>query len=184
MKGKVPRRVPRIFPFVGHGDDVFVVEVVPLAVTPVLSFYGRGWSRWVTFDPSTEVAVIKLLGPEQTGKRLALYFCGIFATRLAGTAGVEFVSLGPPLRKKVVKSVPKGLRPSQGDRRGGTTYDRRLFVRKPKSNGLLGSRLNLLAVDCSRLRALARWIHSVLITVNHAVVYSVLHVGAPVVDSE
>src|SRR6516164_2786333 len=123
MKCKVPRRVPRIFPFVGHGDDVFVVEVVPFAVTPVLSFHGRGWARGVTFDPSTEVAVIKLLGPEQTGKRLALHRCGIFATRLAGTAGVEFVSLGPPLRKKVVRS--------------GTTYDRRLFVREPKSNGLL-----------------------------------------------
>jgi hypothetical protein len=32
MKGQVPSRMPRIFPFVRHRDDVGVVHVVPMVV--------------------------------------------------------------------------------------------------------------------------------------------------------
>ena len=42
MKREVPRRIPRILPFVGHGDDVGVVEVRPFVVAPMLAFGGGG----------------------------------------------------------------------------------------------------------------------------------------------
>ena len=37
VKGQVPAGVPGIFPFVRHRDHIEVVEVLPLAVAPILA---------------------------------------------------------------------------------------------------------------------------------------------------
>ena len=45
VEGQVPGRVPRVFPLVGHGDDVLVQHVEPLRVPGIsISAYGAGWS--------------------------------------------------------------------------------------------------------------------------------------------
>ena len=52
VKREIPGRVPRIFPLVGHGDDVGVVEMAPLMVAPVEPFARRFRSRRIAFDPA------------------------------------------------------------------------------------------------------------------------------------
>src|ERR1700751_4663544 len=41
VESQIPRRVPRIFPFVRHGDDVVVVEMSPILVSSVLPLFRR-----------------------------------------------------------------------------------------------------------------------------------------------
>src|SRR5262245_64562340 len=45
MEGEVPRRVPRVFPFVGHGNNVRVVQVLPIRVAAVFALGDRKSTR-------------------------------------------------------------------------------------------------------------------------------------------
>src|SRR5438445_106007 len=66
VKREVPRCVPRIFPFIRHGQNVFVVKMRPFLVAAVPALWGwRGDSR-IAFKPSSNIVVIKLLGPEHS----------------------------------------------------------------------------------------------------------------------
>ena len=66
VKREVPRCVPRIFPFIWHGQNVFVVKMRPILVAAVPALWGwRGGSR-IAFEPSSNIVVIKLLGPEHS----------------------------------------------------------------------------------------------------------------------
>src|SRR5215469_4578368 len=62
MKGKVPRREPRILPLVRHRDDVIAEHVEPLAVADLP---GRGphWIGAVLLEPSVRVVKEVLLTP-------------------------------------------------------------------------------------------------------------------------
>ena len=44
--------VPWIFPFVGHRDDIGVIEVRPLAITSLPAFLRRRWVSGVTDRPA------------------------------------------------------------------------------------------------------------------------------------
>ena len=71
MKRQVPGGVPGIFPFVRHGDDIFVVEVWPIVITTIEPFLR--WRRivQVSLKPTLYDIVIVLLRPEQPGEALA-----------------------------------------------------------------------------------------------------------------
>ena len=73
MKGKVPRRIPGIFPFVGHRDDIVVVQVEPFLVAPLMAVCGRRGERRVAVEPPGDVVIVELLGPEHSGESLALH---------------------------------------------------------------------------------------------------------------
>ena len=78
MKSQVPGGVPGILPFVGHGNDVGVVKMVPLviATTAAARCGGVGPGR-IAFEPALTIVVVKLLAPEQSGERLAHDICAI-----------------------------------------------------------------------------------------------------------
>ncbi|MNI25009.1 hypothetical protein D3C73_786470 [compost metagenome] len=73
LKAQVPGRVPRVFPGIGHGNDVEIRQVPPMAVADVRA--PRWWRRLrrVAIEPQIDVEIIQLLGPEQSSQGLALY---------------------------------------------------------------------------------------------------------------
>ena len=60
VKSKIPRGIPGVFPLVGHGDDVVVIEVGPILVAAFLSVSGRHGAGGIAFEPRLHVVVIKL----------------------------------------------------------------------------------------------------------------------------
>ena len=111
VERQVPGRIPRVLPFVGHGDHVAVIEVSPVVVAAVLPAGGRRRLRRVAFQPVRHRVMIKLLGPQQPCICLAHD-----GTRGIGTRqqlAVELVGLsGPPLEQcigsvQVLLTVPR-----------------------------------------------------------------------------
>ena len=64
VKRQIPRGIPRILPFVGHGNNVVVVKMRPVLVAAVPSAVRRLRTRRIAFEPRAHVVVIKLFGPE------------------------------------------------------------------------------------------------------------------------
>src|SRR6201987_484632 len=52
VKGQVPRRIPGIFPLVGHGNDVVVQHVEPVGVTDSSSAGPQHWMSVMLGEPS------------------------------------------------------------------------------------------------------------------------------------
>ena len=78
MEGEVPRGVPGIFPFVGHRDDVVVVEMAP---DRVAAGFARSRRRHrIAVEPACDVVV--LLAPYHPSERLPHYRC-LLVTRVA-----------------------------------------------------------------------------------------------------
>ena len=93
MKGKVPGRKPRIFPFVGHGNDVFIIEVLPIRVPAIFSPCGRRRSCGVAGQPGAHVKMIKLFAPQHSRKCLTLNILGIGGMARSEAFGKKFVRL-------------------------------------------------------------------------------------------
>jgi hypothetical protein len=66
VKGEIPRCVPRVFPLVGHRDDVRVVEVRPVGVARLRVMRGRARLVRIAGEPAAHVVVVKLLRPQQS----------------------------------------------------------------------------------------------------------------------
>ena len=71
MKRQVPGGVPRILPFVGHRDDVGVVEVMPFVIASGHALCRGVGSAGIALKPTADVVMIELLAPQQTAERLA-----------------------------------------------------------------------------------------------------------------
>ena len=72
VKRKIPRRIPRVFPLVRHGNDVGIVQMRPFVIAPELpARIGCRLGR-IALKPPVHVVVIALLAPDQAGKGLAL----------------------------------------------------------------------------------------------------------------
>ena len=67
VEGKVPGCIPGVLPFVGHGDDVRIVEMAPFPVSPVCALSGRRWLSRIAIEPLLHDVVIELLGPQHPG---------------------------------------------------------------------------------------------------------------------
>ena len=70
VKGEVPAGEPRVFPVVGHGDDVVGDEVAPLEVARVGAVGRR--EGGVAVEPFADVVVVEHFVPVQTGEGLLL----------------------------------------------------------------------------------------------------------------
>src|ERR1044072_9592041 len=70
MKRKIPRRVPRILPLGGHGNDIGVVEMFPLVIAAAHTLCRRLRCGRITTQPLLYDIVIELFGPEHTGECL------------------------------------------------------------------------------------------------------------------
>ena len=71
LEREIPRGVPRVLPLVGHRDDVFVIQVTPVAVAAALPGLGRARGLRITVQPIGNVEVVELLAPEQAGGGLS-----------------------------------------------------------------------------------------------------------------
>ena len=66
MKRQVPGRVPRIFPFIRHGNNVVVIKMGPILVAAVPALVRWFGASGIAFEPGAHVVVIKLLRPEHS----------------------------------------------------------------------------------------------------------------------
>ena len=80
VKGQVPRRKPRVLPFVGHRKDVRVVKVRPIVIAPFLAFRRRRRLAGIAIEPGAHVVVIALLGPQHARERLPHARCARLRT--------------------------------------------------------------------------------------------------------
>src|SRR5438552_13744132 len=79
VKGEIPRGVPREFPFVRHRHHTLVIKMTPAGVAPVFTFLRRRWEAGIALEPLLHDVMVKLLGPKQSGQRLALDRAMLFA---------------------------------------------------------------------------------------------------------
>ena len=70
VEGQVPGGIPGIFPFVGHRDDVPVVEVRPVGIAAGGALRGRRWLLRVALEPIPHDIMVKLFAPQQPGVSL------------------------------------------------------------------------------------------------------------------
>ncbi len=85
MEAEIPGGEPRIFPFVGHRDDVGGIEMAPAAVASELPRQRRRRLARVAVEPFGDVVAIVLLAPEHAREGLALHEAQI----LVGDSGLE-----------------------------------------------------------------------------------------------
>src|SRR5215831_10703639 len=94
MEGEVPRGIPWIFPFVGHGDDVVVVEMAPVRVATGCACLGRTYD--IAVEPARDVVMIELLAPQDPGECLP-HHCRLFLARaVGGKRCIVLVSFAAP----------------------------------------------------------------------------------------
>ena len=67
MKRQVPRGVPRVFPFVGHREDVTIEHVGPIRVAARLARLRRRRNVGIAREPVLHDIMVKLFVPEQAG---------------------------------------------------------------------------------------------------------------------
>ena len=131
VERQVPGRVPRVFPLVGHRDDVFVIQVDPLRVAALQSRRRRRGLARIALEPRLDHEIVKLLGPQQPRESLPLNSLGVVGER-SGAERVEFVGLGDPFREQPVeiridvRHQPRWL----GRLRQAQTHDRGLPGRR------------------------------------------------------
>mmetsp|Transcript_77902 Transcript_77902/g.225325 ORF Transcript_77902/g.225325 Transcript_77902/m.225325 type:complete len:260 (+) Transcript_77902:1552-2331(+) len=104
MEGQVPGGVPGEFPLVGHGDDVAILHVVPIAVAdgPARRL-GRRRTRRVALEEGVDVEVVELFRPDHPGQSLALDAAMFIIGDVALERGVECVPLLLRRRDNVVE---------------------------------------------------------------------------------
>ncbi len=93
VKGEVPRREPGVFPLVGHGEYVLVIDVYPAVVPPQFPRLGGRGAEGVAVEPFLDDVIIKLLGPQHSRESLALYIREVRRERVRAHPFVKLVRL-------------------------------------------------------------------------------------------
>src|SRR5215813_8746116 len=103
MKRKVPRGVPWILPLIRHGNDIGIVEMCPLVISPTDARRRRLGGGRITIQPLLNYVVIELFGPEHTGECLTHDQPRIIG-KISGNDGpIELVSLVDPSDEDIFK---------------------------------------------------------------------------------
>ena len=103
VERQIPGGVPGVFPFVGHGDDVAVVEVDPICVA-ARGAGGRGRRLLrVALQPVLNDVMIELLAPEQPGIGLARDAGFVFVEPSREALRVKLVSLANTVLEYLVE---------------------------------------------------------------------------------
>ena len=115
VKGEVPAGEPRVFPVVGHGDDVVGDEVAPLEVARVGAVGRR--EGGVAVEPFADVVVVEHFVPIQAGEGLLLDLplCGIEGGR--GDGVIIFGALAAPGGHHLAE-----IHPARGPRRAESHF--------------------------------------------------------------
>jgi hypothetical protein len=115
VKREIPGGKPRVFPLVGHGDDVAAVEMGPVAVAAELAGRRRSRRLRIALEPVLDGKVIKLLGPQEAGIALADDVALVGRGARRNDAGVEFVRLALGAGEFAVEVGTEGERGCGGD---------------------------------------------------------------------
>ena len=83
MESQIPGSIPRIFPFVRHGDNVVIDHVKPFAVPDALAAVRAHRVDAVFLEPFVGIEKEVLLAPEHPGQGLA-HDIGRVIAELAG----------------------------------------------------------------------------------------------------
>ena len=175
VEGEVPGGVPGVLPLVGHGDDVVVDHVEPLAVPEVAAAVVEGMGV-VLLQPRIAVPVVVLLGPEHAGEGLAHHVGRIRRDRGRGHGRVELVRLPQPGGQGLVEVLPEG---------DGAPFGRRARPGRSLGGEAQPHRRRLAGADRQPvvrrgLGAVPLGVHRLLATLDHVVVDAVLEVRARV----
>ena len=102
VEGEVPRREPRVLPWIGHRQDVGRLEVPPGRVAAVLPLRWRRWQARVAVEPARDVVAVVLLAPQHPGERLAHDPLLVVGPAFATEGLVELIGLGlAPLHRRL-----------------------------------------------------------------------------------
>ncbi len=73
VKRQIPGGIPGVFPFVGHREDVGIVQIAPIGVAAALVRVGRPRLTGIAFEPARYIEAVELLVPDESGERLTLH---------------------------------------------------------------------------------------------------------------
>ena len=108
VKGQIPGGIPGVLPFVGHGDNVKIVEMLPFVVASLAAGVRQRLHARVPVNPLLDIIVVKLFGPEHAGQGLTLdpFFIGAQIGILNGR--VKFICFNPAVFKNPLKFFEGG----------------------------------------------------------------------------
>src|SRR6478752_9081382 len=136
MKSEVPSGIPGIFPFVGHRNDIRIVEMRPIRI-PAMQTVRRGLrSGRVTAQPAIHFVVIELFAPQQSCECLALDRPRVFRKTVYLMLTIKLIRFLPALRNYSVERDAEHVRraltvgQSQPNRMGLTRRDRHHVMRR------------------------------------------------------
>ncbi len=89
----VPGGIPRVFPGVGHGQDVEVGQVPPMGIADMQALGRRCGLGRVAVEPLVHIEIVELLGPQQPGQCLALHIARIGVGDAVLQGGIEVIGL-------------------------------------------------------------------------------------------
>ena len=93
MKCEIPGRIPWVFPFIGHRDDVGVEEMAPLMVSCLAPLRRWWWKIRIAVEPGSHLVVVVLFGPQHSRQCLPHDVPGIIGKILRNDAGVKLIGL-------------------------------------------------------------------------------------------
>ncbi len=103
VKCQVPGRIPWVLPFIGHGNNVRVVDVSPRVVAAVLTLLWRHRLCRVADQPLANNIVVILLGPQQSGKGLTHYVARVIVCGGRNHTRIKLISFGFAACKRAFK---------------------------------------------------------------------------------
>src|SRR4051812_41084821 len=69
---EIPCRIPWIFPFVRHRNNIGIAHMPPVGVTSLLPLFRRRHLSRIAVQPVGYIDVVKLLSPHHAGEGLSL----------------------------------------------------------------------------------------------------------------
>src|ERR1700689_939794 len=109
MKRQIPRGVPRVFPFIRHGNDVGIVKMRPVMVAASVA-RGIGFRLGgIACEPAAAIVVVALLAPQQAGERLALPAASVLTLLRIDASRVKVVRFFDALIKNLLESRSEEL---------------------------------------------------------------------------
>ena len=99
VEGEIPGGIPGVLPLIGHGDDIEVMQMFPVAVAAGPTLCGRSRHRRVAGEPLLDIIVVDLFVPEHTGQCLPLNGTIFHGEARVLDGRIEGVSLSDPLVK-------------------------------------------------------------------------------------
>src|SRR5262245_28129218 len=161
MEGEIPRRVPRVLPFVRHRNDVRIVQMRPIVIPSVATFSRRRWEIWVAVEPGLHDGVRLLVAPEHPRTQLTNEVICVAGQFIWNDRGVELVGFAKAIVKDCVECLTEGAFPRY----------RKIDISETQTHlyGLCG--LDGQGIMDGRFRSDIRWVHRVAVLPNDGFMY-------------